>query len=323
MARRSGIFKVGRKKADAWFALSLISPAALIVIIVVLAPLLYAFFLSLNKAGIIVVAGRGGVHTQFVGLKNYLYFLNDSSFWYSVRVTLYFTVTSLFVELIAGTIIALILNEPFRGRGIVRALIILPWAVPTVVNARMWGLIYEPHPYGAMNGLMTAVGLQGPKDAVNFLSPIPVLQNVPIVGKITTWIGATQAINWIIVGDSWKVIPVVALLTLAGLQTIPRELYEAAEVDGASVWQRFWKITVPQLRPIILVILVYRTMELFRVFDILYILMAYTIPVLAIKTFQQAFVFGLFGRGAAIAFLIGLLITGVAFIYIKLIEVGE
>jgi len=159
---------------------------------------------------------------------------------------------SLLIELIAGIGIALVLNQPFWGRGVVRALIILPWAVPTVVNARMWGLIFEPHAYGALNGLVAVAGLQGPQDAINFLAPTALFRGVPLLGKVASWLGATRAITWIIVGDSWKVIPVVALLTLAGLQTIPRELYEAAEVDGANAWQRFWTITIPQLRPVLL-----------------------------------------------------------------------
>ncbi len=285
--------------------------------------MIYAFYLSFNKAEIVVVGGQGGVVTELAGLKNYLYFLGDSAFWYSIRVTSYFTVVSLVLELLAGISIALALNQEFIGRPVVRALLILPWAVPTVVNARMWGLIYEPHGYGALNGLLQTLRLSPPDQNTNFLAPIPIFQDVPVLGQLTGWLGATQAINWIIIGDSWKVIPVVALLALAGLQTIPRELYEAADVDGASAWQQFQQITLPLLRPVLLVILVYRTMELFRVFDILYILMAYTIPVLAVRTFQETFVFSLFGRGSAIAFLIGLLILGIAFVYISLIYVEE
>jgi ABC-type sugar transport system permease subunit len=216
-----------------------------------------------------------------------------------------------------------VLNQQFWGRGLVRGLLILPWAVPTVVNARLWGLIYEPQSYGAMNGLFQLMGLTTPDNAINFLTPVPIFQNIPIVGQFMAWVGSTSAINWIILADTWKVIPVVALLVLAGLQTIPLDLYEAAKVDGANSWQLFWLITLPMLRPILLVILVYRTMELFRVFDILYILMAYTIPVVGIRTFQETFVFGLFGRGSAIAFLIGLFILLIAFVYINLISLDE
>jgi ABC-type sugar transport system permease subunit len=279
--------------------------------------------LSLSHAEVRVVAGRGGVISQFAGLDNYLYFIKDSAFWASVRVTLYFTIVSLALEMVIGIGIALVLNEEFPGRAVVRSLLILPWAVPTVVNARLWGLILEPHPYGALNGLLTALHLQRPGAAMNFLTPVPVFQSVPVLGDISAWLGATQAIHWIIIADSWKVIPVIALLTLGGMQSIPREQYEAAEVDGASPMQRFWAITFPGLRPVLLVILVYRTMELFRVFDILYILMAYTIPVVAIRTFQETFVFGLFGRGSALAFLIALIILGLSILYRQFIRVED
>ncbi len=315
--------QAGQRWSERRFALALMTPALIVMLFVVFIPLLYALYLSLHRVEIVVVGGRGGLLTQFVGFKNYLYFLKDSRFWYSVRVTSYFTVVSLLIEMVAGIGVALVLNQEFSGRGVVRTIVILPWAVPTVVNARMWGLIFEPHPYGALNGLLQALHILGPREAINFLAPIPIFRNVPLLGGVTSWLGATQGINWLIVGDTWKVLPVVALLTLAGLQTIPRELYEAAEVDGANAWQRFWLITLPRLRPVLAVILVYRTMELFRVFDIIYILMAYTIPVLAIETFRQAFVFGLFGKGAAIAFLIGLFILLIAFAYIRAIYVEE
>lgn len=316
-------FKIGRRRGEQRFALALMTPALLVTLLVTLTPLLYALYLSFQSAEIVVVGGKGGLLAEFVGLKNYIYFLKDSHFWYSVRVTMYFTAVSLLIEMVAGIGIALVLNQEFFGRGIVRALFILPWAVPTVVNARMWGLIFEPHAYGALNGLLQTLHILGPTETINFLAPIPVFQNAPLLGEITSWMGATRSINWLIVGDTWKVLPVVALLALAGLQTIPRELYEAAEVDGANAWQRFWLITLPRLRPVLVVVLVYRTMELFRVFDIIYILMAYTIPVLAIETFRQAFVYGLFGKGAAIAFLIGLFILLIAFVYIRNIYVEE
>ncbi len=314
-------FRINR--SDRWFAFFSLTPALLVTILVVFLPLLYALYLSFNKAEVMVVGGRGSVQTEWAGFNNYLYFLKDKSFWQGVRVTLYFTAVSLIIELVLGIIVALVLNQEFYGRGVVRALLILPWAVPTVVNARLWGLIYEPQSYGAMNGLLQSIGLTSPDNAINFLTSVPVFQSVPILGQITSWIGSTSAINWIILSDTWKVIPVVALLVLAGLQTIPIELYEAAEVDGASAWQSFWLITIPMLRPMLLVILVYRTMELFRVFDILYILMAYTVPVVAIRTYQEAFAFGLFGRGSAIAFLIGLFILLIAMVYINLINWEE
>ncbi|MEA3308032.1 MAG: sugar ABC transporter permease [Chloroflexota bacterium] len=305
------------------FALALVTPAFLITFLIVLIPLLYALYLSFNRAEVLVVGGQGGLVTEFRGLKNYFYFLSSPDFWYSVRTTLYFTVASLIIELVLGIMVALLLNEEFWGRGVVRTLLILPWAVPTVVNARMWGLIFEPHAYGALNGLLQTLHLLGPEQTINYLAPIPLFQNAPLLGELTSWLGITRGLTWIIVGDTWKTLPVVALLLLAGLQAIPLDLYRAAKVDGANAWQRFWLITLPLLRPIILIVLVYRTMELFRVFDIIYILMAYTIPVLGVTTFQQSFVFGNFGKGSAIAFLIGLLVLLLANGYIHLINLEE
>ena len=308
-------------RRDRGFVIGLLLPALVVTVLVILAPLFYTLYLSLNYAEVVVVGGRGSIETTWVGLQNYLYFLKDSGFWQSLRVTAYFTAASLVVEIGVGIGIALVLNQQFHGRRLVRLLFILPWAIPTIVNARLWNMIYEPHAYGALNGLLLQLGLiQSP---VNFLSPVPLFQNVPLLGDLAAWIGATRALNWIIVGDTWKVLPVVTLLILASLQSIPPEVYEAAAVDGANAWQRFMLITLPLLRPVLVVVLVYRTMELFRVFDILYTLMAYTIPVMAIRTFQEAFVFGLFGRGAALAALIGLVILGLAVLYIKMLRTED
>jgi ABC-type sugar transport system permease subunit len=292
------------RRSDRIFAITLLIPAILLTLCVVVIPLFYALYLSFTRAEVVVVAGRGGVLTQWVWFKNYIYFLTDPGFWNGIKVTLYFTVISLFVEMVLGIGVALVLNQNFRGNRMVRTLIILPWAIPTIVNARLWGLIFDPQPYGAMNGLMHAMGFLGDGQAIN-------------------WLGSTNAINWIILADTWKVLPVIALMVLAGLHGIPPDLYEASQMDGANSWDQFWFISFPLLRPILTVILVYRTMELFRVFDILYILMAYTIPVMAVRTFQEAFVFGLFGRGSALAFLIGLFILGLSVFYMRVMRVEE
>jgi ABC-type sugar transport system permease subunit len=292
------------RKSDRLLAVAMLLPAILLTLCVVIVPLGYALYLSFTKAEVVVVAGKGGVFTQWVWFRNYIYFLTDPGFWNGIKVTLYFTIVSLFVEMVLGIGVALVLNQNFRGNRLVRTLIILPWAVPTIVNARLWGLIFDPQPYGAMNGLAHAVGIIGDQQAIN-------------------WLGSTSAINWIILADTWKVLPVIALMVLAGLHAIPPDLYEASQMDGANAWDQFWYISFPLLRPILTVILVYRTMELFRVFDILYILMAYTIPVVAVRTFQEAFVFGLFGRGSALAFLIGLFILGLSVFYMRLMRVEE
>ncbi|WP_221039007.1 carbohydrate ABC transporter permease [Gelria sp. Kuro-4] len=308
---------LGREPPAGRLAWRLVSPTLLVVFLVSLLPLVLAFALSFTEAHVV----RGGIAWRFIGLENYRYYLGNRAFWESLRVTAFFTVVSLAVELVLGIGMALILNQPFFGRGLVRALILIPWALPTVVNARMWAWIYDGHAYGALNGLLLALGWI--KEPLVWLSTAVPGAHVPVLGPFLKWVGDSTALNMILIGDTWKVTPLVALLVLAGLQTIPREYYEAARVDGATVWQQFRLITLPLLKPVILVVLVLRTMELFRVFDILYIIMANTIKVLSIYTFEEGIVFGHLGRGSALSFLVGLVILLLAFVYIKLLYSEE
>lgn len=297
-------------------ALWLVLPSIFVVLLVSIAPLLLALGLSFTESNVVA----GGLRWKWVGLTNYAHFLRSPGFWESLRVTAFFTFVSLAVELVLGIGMAMVLNRPFRGRGLVRALILIPWAMPTVVNARMWAWIYDGHAYGALNGLLLSLGLI--KEPVVWLNTAAPMAG-SAVGRLLGWLGDSTALNMIIVADTWKVTPLVTLLTLAGLSTIPDAYYEAAMVDGASAWQRFTRITLPLLRPVILVVLVLRTMELFRVFDILYIIMANTIKVFSIYTFEEGIVFGHLGRGSALSFLIGLIILVLAFVYIKLLRAEE
>jgi ABC-type sugar transport system permease subunit len=214
---------------------------------------------------------------------------------------------------------ALVLNQSFRGRSFVRAVILLPWAIPTVVNARMWEWIYAGSSFGALNGLMKVARVfpQG-YDQVWLSFDVP-FKTVPLLGSFLEWLGVTQALDMIILADTWKVTPLVTLLVLAGLQTIPESLYEAARVDGAGPWRRFVQITLPLLKPVLLVVLVLRTMELFRVFDIIYILMQYSIRTLGVYTYEVGMKFLHFGQGAALSFLVGLFILGLALAYVRIL----
>ncbi|MBI2263784.1 MAG: sugar ABC transporter permease [Armatimonadetes bacterium] len=298
-----------------------LTPAFVLVLGVVLVPLLLTLFLSFHDA---TVMGGGAISTKFVGFQNYAHFLfgkDAARFWQAVRTTGYFTTLSLALELLLGISAALILHREFVGRAWVRSLILLPWAVPTVVNARMWQWIFNGEKYGALNGLLMQAGiLQSP---VNWLSTQIPLEHVPIIGPLLSWVGGRQALHMIILGDTWKVTPLVALLTLAALQTIPTSLYEAAALDGAGPFSSFVHITLPLLRPVLLVILVLRTMELFRVFDIIYILMQFSINVLSIMTFEEGIKFLNLGRGAAMSFLIGLLILGLSLLYFRFMARDE
>ena len=298
----------------------LLLPSILIILCVIIGPLVFAFYLSFYKAEPII----GGISTKFVSFSNYIhYFLKDPLFWSSVRITTYFTVVSLIVELILGIGMALVLNKSFVGRPLVRSIILLPWALPTVVNARMWEWIYAGSSFGALNGLMKVLHIfPADYDKVWLGFDVP-LHNIPLIGKFMEWVGASTALNMIIIADTWKVTPLVTLLVLAALQTIPDSFYEAAGIDGANGWSQFWKITLPLLRPVLLVVLVLRTMELFRVFDIIYILMQYSIRVVGIYTFETGMKFLHFGKGSALSFLVGLFILGIALIYVRVLYSEE
>lgn len=308
-----------REPSPPRLAAALLLPSALVLLCVVVGPLVFALLLSLFQAE----PTAGGIVARWVGFANFDAIFRTPLFWQAVRVTLYFTVVSLAIELVLGIGMALVLNQPFKGRSLVRSLILLPWAVPTVVNARMWEWIYAGSSFGALNGLMKVLHLFPPSyDRVWLSFDVP-FRAVPLLGPFLEWLGVTHALHMVILADTWKVTPLVTLLVLAGLQTIPDSLHEAARVDGAGAWRRLWTVTLPLLRPVLLVVLVLRTMELFRVFDIIYILMQYSIRVIGIYTYEVGMKFLHFGQGAALSFLIGLAILGLALVYVRLLYSEE
>lgn len=298
----------------------LVLPTMLIVLLVVIIPLVYAIWISLETTGIVIVGGMGEVTGRFVGLGNYFYLLKNPSFWDAFLSTFYYTIVSLLVELIFGTLIALLLNQNFKGRWLVRAVIIVPWAVPTVVNARLWSQILNGEAYGPLNALLLQWKII--QQPVIWLD-VSAYSKVAVLGPIQQFFHASLALNMVLLADTWRMLPLVVLLILAALQTIPQDYHEAAVIDGANTWQRFWHITYPLLKPIIMIVLVVRTMDLFRVFDILYVILGYGVNVLTIKTFQEAFEFGYFGRGAALAVIVALLILGLTVIYMRLLRSDE
>ncbi|MDA8336797.1 MAG: sugar ABC transporter permease [Peptococcaceae bacterium] len=317
--RATGIDRTGYLK-EKTLGILLVLPTMVIVLLVVVVPLAYAVWISLGTTGIVIVGGMGQVTGRFAGLANYTYFLKDPSFWAAFLSTFYYTMTSLVVELVLGTLIALLLNQDFRGRWLVRAVIIVPWAVPTVVNARLWSQILNGEAYGPLNALLLQWKLV--RQPVVWLN-VSVYSKLPVLGPVLRFFHASLALNMVLIGDTWRMLPLVVLLILAALQTIPQDYHEAAVIDGANAWQRFWHITYPLLKPIIMIVLVVRTMDLFRVFDILYVILGYGVNVLAIKTFQEAFEFGYFGRGAALAVIVALLILGLTFIYMRILRSDE
>jgi multiple sugar transport system permease protein len=278
-----------RGLSEKGLAFWMVSPSMVLIALVAAYPILYAVWLSLHEYSV-RVAGLSRWAGPF-GLRNYSTALQNSEFWDAMVTTLVFTVSSVFLELLIGLAMALAMHAAFKGQGILRTVVLVPWAILTVVTATMWRTIFES-PQGFVN---------------------------TILGTDTVWLGSEpQALIVIIIADVWKTAPFMALLILAGLQVIPSDIYEAAKVDGATAWQRFRKITLPLLTPAILVALIFRTLDALRIFDLPYVLTkgsngTTTLSLIAQETFAANRIYGL---GAAYSILTFITVMIVSFTYI-------
>lgn len=275
----------------------MVAPTLIVLATVFAYPLVSTALTSLSKVKL-QTPGK----SRFVGLDNYLDILSDDLFWRSVGRTIYFTVVSVGVELALGIVIAAFIGRRYAGWRVLRLAIIIPWAVPTIAVATMFRWIYNAD-YGALNGLLFQLGA---------------------IDRYVPWLNdPLAAMNWVIVADVWHSTPFVVLIVMAAMAGIPGELYEAARMDGASRWQSFWRITLPSLRGALLVILVVRTVEAFRVFDIIYVLTgggpANGTQVISYLAYQETFRFFDLGRGAALSFLISLFVVLAALVYLRLL----
>ena len=289
-----------RELSERALGIVMLAPMLLVLLLVIGYPLVDSFWLSLHRANL--ASPEQG--QPFVGLSNYLFAFRQPDFWYSVQRTLYFTVLSVALELVLGLVFAVLLNERFRGNLGARLAMIFPWALLTVSNGVLWAWILNPT-YGVANALLVQLGVLS--------APKPWLSD-------TFW-----TMNVIILADAWKTVPNMTLLLLAGLQPISADLYEAAEVDGATRWQKFTGITLPLLRPVILVAVALRTIGAFKVFDIIYVLTgnggpANSTKVIAFYDYDQAFHYLFFGYGAAISWLITAFMLVMIVIYIRLLR---
>jgi len=251
----------------------MLAPALAVLAAVAGWPLLRTLWVSVTDAEL----GAGG---HFVGLANYAVLAADPEWWRALRNTAVFTVVSVALELVLGLLVALVLDQRFHGRGALRAAVLVPWAIPTVVAAQMWRWMYNDL-YGVVNDLALRLGL---------------------IGEPVAWlVGEGTAMAAVIVADAWKATPFVALVLLAGLQTIPGELYEAARVDGAGRLGRFFHVTLPLLRPAIAVAVVFRTLDALRVFDVIYVMLgnAQATATVSIYARQQLVAFQDAGLGSA------------------------
>ena len=287
-ARRRGLSE--RKLAAA-----MVSPSLIVIAIVAAYPIIYAIWLSLHQYSVRVQG-----LSRWVGLDNYIDALKSNEFWSAVKITFIFTGISVTLELVLGIVMALLMHEAFKGRGVLRAVVLVPWAVLTVGTAIMWKSIFEPD-LGFANQVLRALHLPGGN---------------------TVWLGQNgYAMAVMIFADVWKTAPFMALLILAGLQVIPDEVYDAAKVDGATAWQRFAYITLPLLRPAILVALIFRTLDALRIFDLPFVLTQGSngTTTLSLYAYQELTQNRLIGQGSSLAVLTFLIVMGVSFLYIRLV----
>ena len=295
-ARRGS--RLRRDRSQAPLAALLMLPAALVVFGVVLYPLGRTLVLSLLD-----VNSSLQQDAPFVGLANYAALVSDSAFWATLWRTTLFTVFSTGLQLVLGLAVAQFLNQPIRGQWLFRSAVVLVWALPTIVNANMWRWILNPQ-YGYLNGLLTHLG---------------------VIEQYHDWIGGPlQALLVVALADTWKSTALVAILLLAGLQAVPHDIHEAAALDGAGAVRRFWHMTLPLLLPMVGVVLVLRTIEAFKVFDIIYVMTrggpASGTTTIAFFTYLQAFSNQRFGLGSAVAYVTVLCILVLCFAYSRLLH---
>ncbi|MEJ2183880.1 MAG: sugar ABC transporter permease [Nitrospirota bacterium] len=288
---------LGASARDKLFVAALLTPCLLFVVVFAYYPIAYSFYLSLHK----IVLSLPALGQPFVGLENYRTLLRDGVALRSLTNTALFAFFSVGLEILFGLLIALVIHRRFKGRGIVRAAVLVPWAIPTVVTSQMWRFIFNDK-YGLLN-----FALHGAD-----------------VGSYTAWLADPGfAFGAIVVADVWKASAFAGLLILAGLQGIPEELYEAARIDGANAWQRFRRVTLPLLKPAILVALLFRTMDAFRVFDLVFVMTqggpADATNVLQFYGYKKIFAEGLMGYGSTISVLVFVVTFAVAMMYIRVV----
>jgi multiple sugar transport system permease protein len=278
-----------RTKAERKLALMLCAPAVIVMLLVTVYPILYAIVLSVQKVDL-----RFPDESGFVGLSNYSTVLSSPLWWQDLFNTSLVTVTSVVIELVLGMGLALVMHRALFARGMIRTAVLIPYGIVTVVAAFAWFYAFNPDT-GFVNGL-------------------------PLIGDETAWFGSRQnAFTVIILTEVWKTTPFMALLLLAGLATIDEGLYEAARVDGASAWQRFWRITVPLLKPALLVALLFRTLDAFRVFDSIFVMTrgSQDTESVSILGYNQLISRLNLGLGSAVSVLIFIMVLLIAFVFVR------
>ncbi|MEI9400942.1 sugar ABC transporter permease [Mesorhizobium argentiipisi] len=293
-----------RRVRTAWLFLA---PMLFVLAAVAGWPFLRTVYYSFTDASLADLDAR-----QWVGFDNYLSVLRlpsgrmlydgllvDPVWWRAVWNTVRFAVVSVACETVLGMIVALALNTEFRGRGIVRAAILIPWAIPTIVSAKMWQWMLNDQ-FGIINVVLLNLGL--------------------INTKIAWTANADTAMISVLIVDIWKTTPFMALLILAALQMLPREILEVAKLDGANPWQIFWRVTLPLIRPAVMVAVIFRALDALRIFDLIYVLTPNNVQTKSMSIFarENLFEFDKFAYGSAASTLLFLIIGLLTIAYIRL-----
>lgn len=292
---RSASLLARQRARSAWL---LLAPMLIVLAAVAGWPLMRTIYFGFTDASLADLEAR-----RWVGFANYfsvvqmpsgrvIYdgLLADPVWWRAVWNTVRFAVISVTCETVLGMIVALVLNARFRGRGIVRAAILIPWAIPTIVSAKMWQWMLNDQ-FGIINDVLLKLGL--------------------ISTKIAWTASADTAMVAVLVVDIWKATPFMALLILAGLQMLPQEIYEVAKLDGVGAWRVFWKITLPLIRPALMVAMIFRGLDALRIFDLIYVLTPNNIHTKSMSVFarESLFEFDKFAYGSAASTLLFLILA--------------
>ncbi|SQJ19666.1 Inner membrane ABC transporter permease protein ycjO [Serratia rubidaea] len=293
-----------KRSRIAWL---LVMPALLLLLAIAGWPLLRTLFYSFTDA-MLDMPGEW----RFVGFANYLDLADERSYgvladplwWQAVGNTLRFSLLSVSLELLFGMLLALLMNQKFRGQGLVRTAILVPWAIPTIVSAKMWGWMFHDQ-YGVVNDLLLKTGL---------------------IDTPLAWVAEPGLSMWaVVIADVWKTTPFMALMLLAALQLIPGDLYEAARVDGANAWQRFRRITLPLIMPAMIVALIFRVMDALRVFDLIYVLTSNSEATVSVSGYarDQMVSYQEMGAGSAASVLVFMMVAGIAACFLTLSRLND
>lgn len=298
----SGSALSAQRTRSAWIFLA---PTLLVLAMVAGWPLVRTIYFSFTNATLNNLHGA-----EFIGFSNYLTWITlqsgrtvwrgllvDPAWWGAVWNTLRFTLISVSIETVLGLVVALVLNANFRGRGIVRAAILIPWAIPTIVSAKMWAWMLNDQ-FGILNDIFLNLGL--------------------ISQKIAWTASPDTAMVAVLIVDVWKTTPFMALLILAGLQMVPQDIYEAAKIDGVHPIKVFWRITLPLIRPALMVAVIFRMLDALRIFDLIYVLTPNNsqTKTMSVMARENLFEFDKFAYGAAASTMLFLIIASITVLYI-------